>query len=135
MERHEVKTFLSWHAPGRPFKSHSREYFINGLLITAAVEILVFLVFKDFYLMAAIMALVFLWFALSTVPPRSFYYKVSSQGIQVEDHFFIWEELYDFYFMKQHGQDVLHVGTRSFFPGELLITLGDMPLAQVKTAL
>lgn len=132
---HDVKTLLTWHAPGRPFRNHSKEYYVNGILIACAVEILVFLVMKDLFLMAAICAFVFLWVALSIVPPRPFYYKISTEGIQVEDHFFIWEELYDFYFMKEHGQDVLHIGTRSFFPGELLITLGDISPKHIKTVL
>jgi hypothetical protein len=97
IREHDVITFLEWHAPGRPFTEHSREYFVNGFLILAAVEIIVFLVFKDFFLITAIFALVFLWFALSYVRPHDFYYKITSEGIRIEDYFFIWEELYDFF--------------------------------------
>jgi hypothetical protein len=78
-------------------------------------------------------SLAFLAFALAVVPPHVFYYRVSSEGIRVEDSFFIWDELYDFYFMKQHGQDVLHITTKAYFPGELTITLGDISPQQIRS--
>jgi len=30
---HDVKTLLSWQAPGRPFKERSKEYFLNAFFI------------------------------------------------------------------------------------------------------
>jgi hypothetical protein len=85
--------------------------------------------------MLVVFSLIFLAFALAIVPPRPFYYKVTSEGIRIENHFFIWEELYDFYFMKHHGQETLHVRTKAFFPGELTITLGDISVKQIKAAI
>lgn len=131
---HEVKTYLSWNAPGRPYKRRTKEYFINSFLITMAVEIILFL-FSQYLLMLVVFSLAFLAFALAAVPPHMFYYKISSEGIRVEDHYFIWDELYDFYFMKRQGADVLHVRTRAYLPGELTIVLGDVPITQVKNVL
>src|SRR5579859_2471284 len=121
---HDIHTLLEWDAPGRPFRKHSKQYFINILLITAALEIILFL-FAQHLLMVVVLSLVFLSFALAISPPRKFHYRITTEGILVEDHFFIWEELYDFYFWKEHGQEVLHVGTKAFFPGEVLLTLGE----------
>src|SRR6185437_10384676 len=130
----EVKTYLSWHAHGRPYQQHSIEYYTNSFLITMAVEIILFL-FSQYILMALVFSLAFLVFALSIVPPRNLYYRISSEGIRVEDHYFIWDELYDFYFTKSHGQDLLHVRTKDYFPGELTIVLGDVPIQQIKSIL
>ena len=132
---HDVQVFLEWHAPGRPFIERSREYFVNGFLILIAVEIIAFLVFKDFFLMAAMFSLVFLWFALSFVPPHDFYYRITSEGIRIEDHFFIWEELYDFFFMEHHDKQVLYLTTKSLYPGELKVTLGDLEVEDIKRVL
>src|SRR6266480_1478676 len=93
----DVKTYLSWHAHGRPYQEHSVEYYTNSFLITMAVEIILFF-FSQYVLMALVFSLAFLVFALSVVPPRNLFYRISSEGIRVEDHYFIWEELYDFYF-------------------------------------
>ncbi|HVF69964.1 MAG TPA: hypothetical protein VNA13_05370 [Xanthomonadales bacterium] len=131
---HDVRTFLEWHAPGRPFAEHSKEYFINILLIMMALEIILFL-FGQYMLMLVILSLAFLSFAMSLVPPHNFYYKITSEGIRVEDYFFIWEELYDFFFIKHHDKDVLYLTTKDFLTGELKVTLGDVPADEVKKAL
>ncbi len=96
------------------------------------VQIILFL-FSEYVLMIAVASLVFVAFALATVPPTNFHYRVSSEGITIEDHFFIWEELYDFYFKKRDGVNVLHVRTRAVFPGELTITLGDVHPDHIRT--
>lgn len=130
----QIKTFLSWNAPGRPFRKRSKEYFTNCFLITVAIEIILFL-FSQYLLMLVVFSLAFFAFTLAVVPPHIYFYKISSEGILIEKNFFIWEELYDFYFMKRQGVDVLHVRTKSYFPGELTIVLGDVPMSQVKNIL
>lgn len=131
---HDVKTLLSWQAPGRPFKERSKEYFINGFLIMLLVEAILFF-FSQYMLMLLVFSLVFLAFALASVPPRMLHYKISTEGIRIENHFFIWEELYDFYFIRHHGKETLYVGTKMFFPGELSLTLGDLSPAEIKNIL
>ena len=75
--------------------------------------------------MLLVLSLVFVAFSLETVPPKNFYYRISTEGIMVEDRFLIWDELYDFYFKKESGIEVLHVGTKAFLPGELSLTLNE----------
>jgi hypothetical protein len=130
----DVRTLLSWQAPGRPFVQRSRQYFVNVILIMLALEIILFL-FSQYMLMMVVASLVFLAYALATVPPHNFHYKVTSEGILVEDHFFLWQELYDFYFTRREAVDVLHVRTKAYFPGELVIVLGDLHKDQVRMAL
>ncbi len=130
----DIKTLLSWHAPGRPFKKHSKEYFLNIFLIMTAVEVIIFL-FHMYLLMLVVLSLAFLAFALAIVPPHIFYYKITSEGIRIEDGFFIWEELYDFYFAKHDGIEVVKIGTKAYIPGELTLILGDITPQQIKRAL
>ena len=131
---HETETLLSWEAPGRPFMHRSKEYFINAFLIMMALEIILFL-FSQYLLMAVVLSLVFLSFAMASIPPHKFTYKISTEGIQVEKHFFLWDELYDFYVFKTHGQDTIYVGTKLFFPGELTIMPGDLEIEEIKEVL
>ncbi len=130
----DVVTLLSWEAPGRPFQKRSKEYFMNILVISLLVGIILFL-FSQYLLMVVVAALVFLSFALSSVPPHNFHYKITSEGIKVEDYFFLWEELYDFRFKREHGQEVLIISTKAYLPGELLITLGEMHTDHVKSVM
>ena len=131
---HEVKTLLAWSAPGRPFKKRGKQYYLTTILISLLVEIILFL-FSQYLLMLVVVSLVFVAFALNTVPPKNFHYRLSSEGITLEDHFYLWQELYDFYFKKRENLDILHVRTKSFIPGELTITLGDIDREHVKSTL
>src|SRR3989344_476549 len=130
----EVKTLLSWASPGRPFRKRGKQYYLTSLLIMLLVEVILFL-FSQYLLMLVVLSLVFVAFALNTIAPSNFRYRISSEGITVEDHFFLWQELYDFYFKKREGVDVAHVRTHSFIPGELTLTLGDTDREHVKSAL
>lgn len=121
----QVKTLLSWTAPGRPFRRRAKEFYLNGLLILIFLEVIFFL-FNQGMLMLVPPALFFVTFALTTVPPRNFHYRLSTEGVTIEDHFYLWEELYDFYFKKREGVHVLHIRTHAILPGELTLTLGDI---------
>lgn len=131
---HQVKTLLAWTAPGRPFQKRKKEYYLTSLLILLFVEIILFL-FSQYLLMLVALSLVFVAFALAIVPPRDFHYRISTEGITVEDHFFLWQELYDFYFKQRDGSQVLHIRTHAFIPGELTITLGQMDKEHIKAVL
>lgn len=119
------KTLLAWNAPGRPYKKRGKQFFATSLLLALLIEIILFL-FTQYALMMVVASLVFLSFTFVLVPPRDFHYKISTEGITVEDHFYLWQELYDFYFKRREGIDILMMRTHDLFPGELSITLGDM---------
>src|SRR3989338_4216891 len=107
----EVKTLLSWASPGRPFRKRGKQYYLTSLLIMLLVEVILFL-FSQYLLMLVVASLVFVAFALATVPPRDFHYRISIEGIEV-----------------------LHIRTHSFIPGELTLTLGDIDKEHVKRVL
>ena len=129
-----VETLLEWTAPGRPFKKKSKQYYLTAILIVLLVEVILFL-FSQYMLMLVALSLLFVAFALSSVAPNNFKYRISSEGITIEDHFFLWQELYDFYFKKREGVDVVHIRTHSFIPGELTLTLGTIGREHIKSAL
>lgn len=131
---HEIKTLLAWTAPGRPFRKRGKQYYLTSLLIMFLVEIILFL-FSQYLLMLVVVSLIFVAFALATVPPRDFHYRISTEGITIEDHFFLWQELYDFYFRKIENVDTLHIRTHAFIPGELTIPLGDIDKEHTKSVL
>lgn len=130
----DVVTMLEWSAPGRPFQKRSKQYYLTALLIMLLVEIILFL-FSEYLLMVVVISLIFVGFALAMVPPKDFHYRISSEGITIEDRFFLWKELYDFYFIKKDTHETLHVRTEAYIPGELILTLGDEPQEKVKKAL
>lgn len=130
----DIKTLISWSAPGRPFKKKSKEFYLSGLLVVFLIDVILF-IFSQYLLMFVVITLYFFSVALAYVPPQTFHYKISTQGIKVEDHFYIWEELYDFYFKKIHGVNVLIVRAESVLPYELRLPLEDIPVDHVRRVL
>ena len=130
----EISTILEWTAPGRPFRKRTKQYYLTALLIMLLIEIILFL-FSEYLLMVVVAALVFVSFALATIPPRNFNYRISNEGVQIEDRFFLWQELYDFYFYKKEGYETLHIRTQSYIPGELILTLGEESEEKIKNAI
>src|ERR1035437_1727032 len=105
-------TPLEWTAPGRPFKKRSKQFYLTALLIMLLVEIILFL-FSQYLLMVVVVSLVFVAFSLASVPPSDFHYRVSTEGIMIENRFFLWKELYDFYFKKTDGVETVRVRTNA----------------------
>ena len=132
--QHTVETILEWTAPGRPFRKRGRQYYLTSILIVLLVEVILFL-FSQYMLMLVVLSLLFVAFSLATIAPSNFKYRISTEGITIEDHFFLWQELYDFYFKKREGVDVVHIRTHSFIPGELTLTLGSVDREHIKSAL
>jgi hypothetical protein len=130
----DVRTLLSWSAPGRPFRQKGRQFYLTITLLVFLIQIILFL-FAEYQLMAVVLALAFLAVALAYNPPKDFHYKITTEGIKVEDHFYLWKELYDFYFKHVDGMDVLIVRTEAFLPGELRISLGNITQEHVRKIL
>lgn len=97
-------------------------------------EIILFL-FGQHEFMLAVGALAFVSLVLNTIPPKDFHYKITTEGVRVEDHFYIWQELYDFYFKTIDGVHVLIIRTEALIPGELKISLGSVSPDHVRKVL
>jgi hypothetical protein len=85
--------------------------------------------------MVVILSLAFVTVALAIAPPHDYHYRISTEGVTIEDHFYLWQELYDFYFKRRDNQDILHIRTKTLLPGELTFTLGDIHKEQIKAIL
>ncbi len=128
---HKEHGSIEWVSPGRPFKKRAKQYYLTGLLIMLLVEIILFL-FSEYLLMAVVLSLTFMSFALAGVPPKDFKYKITTEGIQIEDKFFLWKELYDFYFMGKDEYETIHVRTEAYLPGELIVTFPKSDKEKIK---
>ncbi len=131
---HQETTFFAWDAPSRPWKKRTKAYYSSSILISFFIEIILFL-FSQYIIMMTVAAFIFLIFILATVEPKNFHYRVTREGILIEDHFYIWEELYDFYIQQRFGRDVVYIHTRSILPGILLLVVNSGDLENVKELL
>lgn len=129
-----IKTLLSWHSPARPWKKRGKQFYILAFSIAAILAFILFL-FSEYMLMVTTFALTFVALVLASTSPGNVFHRVSNQGVTIGEKMFLWKELYDFYFKKQFGEDVLHIRTQTLFPGEIVITLGPVTKEHVRDCL
>ncbi len=102
----EQEVYLAWTSPSRLFKRRDKEYFTNiGAIVFLLTIILIFA--KEFVLVAAVLAIVFLVYVLSTVPPEDVSHRLTNLGIESAGHFYRYVELREFWFDAQWGQTML----------------------------
>jgi hypothetical protein len=122
LESGEIKTLLSWQAPSRPHRKKDRSYYTTVAIIAVLLALIAF-VLKEFLLIGAILAFVFVTYVLAFVPPSEINYKISTQGITIGDHFYFWHDLLSFWFKNKEGQRILHIQTRLRFPAILMLVI------------
>lgn len=129
-----LKTLLEWEAPVRLFKKRGREYFTTvGAIAFLLAVILIF--FKEWLLIAVIIALSFMVFILGTIQPGKVKHKITTQGIITGGRTYRWQELEKFWFDERLGQKILYVETRLPFPRRLMMLLGEASQKELRQLL
>lgn len=124
MAEDKVKqTDLVWEAPARPFKKRDRGYFQTiGALVFLLVALSLF--FKDWWLVAAILAVFFVSYAVAAIKPGNITYKITAKGLWVGEHFYPFEHLYQYWFERQFEQDVVVCLCPERLPNQIVLVLG-----------
>lgn len=124
------QVFAEWSSPARLFKKRDREYFVNIFAIVFLLSVI--LVFaREFVLIATVFSIVFLIYVLSTVPPEDVAHRITNLGIESAGRFYRWEELADFWFEEQWGQQMMII--RPFMTTRLIILLGNQNKDKIRT--
>lgn len=116
MASKEEKTIYQWEALERPYQRRDREFWTTALSVLGLVSLILFFV-KEFFLIAALAALVFLYYVLTTVPPSKASYKLTNKGLYLGTAQRVnWEVLKRFWIDQKWGYPVLNVETWLRFP-------------------
>lgn len=127
----EVKTLYSWKSPQRVFVPRNRKWFIYIILIVLLMS-LILLFFRQFITIAPLLAIAFVAYVLSSVPPEDTEHHITTQGITSSEHSYLWEELADFWFTQKNEQTILHIDTYLNFPRRLIILIGEGNKDEIK---
>lgn len=124
--------YISWKSPSRLFKKRDKEFFRNIAAIVFFLLVILFIA-REVPLMMAVLAIVFLVYVFSTVPPEEVEHTISNIGIESAGHLYKWETLSEFWFEEQWGQKMVvivpEIGTR------LIMLLGDVGQERIKEIL
>ncbi len=128
---YRIKTFLSWQAPERNFKPRNKDFWTTVLSIALLISIILFFA-KEYFLIATIFALIFLYYILSTKPPQNTTYKITNQGLVWGEQKYAWNMLNYFFIEEENGQKILNVNTTINFPKRIIMLLGEQGGKEVR---
>lgn len=97
------EVLLSWKSPSRTFKKRTKEFYTNiGAIVFLLAVILIFA--SEFMLVVAVLSIVFFVYITSTVPPEEVDHKITNLGIETAGSYYRWDDMIDFWFEEQWGQ-------------------------------
>lgn len=125
---------VEWEAASRPFKQRSREFYRTAASIAFLLIIILFFI-REFLLIGVVVAVLFVMYVLSTVPPERLKNRITTLGIDTGGHFHKWEEMNTFWFDARYGQRMLVVHMLVNFPNHLQLMLENAPETEIKKIL
>jgi hypothetical protein len=133
VRREAERDLAVWTAPARPFKKRNRTFYITLVAIAAIVGLILFLV-EGFMPVVLIIALIFLFYILSTVEPEKIQYKITNRGIKVADKRTDFPLCLRFWFTKRFDNELLVVEIATI-PGRLELVINPVDKEQIRKAL
>lgn len=134
MPSKELKVLYVWKAPSRPFKKRDREFWTTVLAIVFLVGLILFFV-KEWFLIAAIVSLTFVYYVLSTVEPEWGEYKITNRGIIYAGQTYPWEAISQFWFSEKYGQKTVNFEVRGSLIGRITLLIGEGEESKIKEIL
>jgi len=115
---------LEWQAPVRPYKKRNRQYYVTIVIIVFLISLILFFA-GQFLPIAVVIAVAFLGYVLSAVPPGMVTNRITTYGIRTDEALYYWEEMGRFWFSEHFGQKMVHIEVARF-PNHLTLLLGDL---------
>ncbi len=118
-----IKLF-EWEAPDRYEYSFDNKSFIVVIAISL-VLILFLAILGKYFLMAALISLLFFIYVVFSTKPNMIKNKITARGVEYNEKLYEWFMLDNFYFTKKKDQDFLIINTRLRFPSSLILLLDE----------
>ena len=130
-ERNEEKVIYEWETPERAFKTRDKDFWITAVSILILVSVALILI-KEFYLIVALLSLIFLFYVLSTVKPENVKCKITNWGLYFGEVRYEWEMFSRFWFGKSLGQESVFFETILRFPRQVAIVIDEKDKEKIK---
>jgi hypothetical protein len=127
------RVLFSWKAPARPFKRRDRQFWMTLIAIAAILGLILFLI-EGAMPVILIIALVFLFYVLSTVEPEEIDYQITNKGIRIADKRTNMGVLTRFWFTRRFNSELL-VFEMAILPGRLEVVINPKDKGSIRKAL
>lgn len=104
------KILFTWKAQSRPFKKRSKEFWVRTIAVASVLGFILYIIEGSMPVILLI-AILFLFFILSTVEPEQIEYKITTYGLRVADKLNEWDFFTNFWFSQRMGSDMITFAT------------------------
>lgn len=130
IKREPEKDLVTWNAPSRLFRRYGRKAYVTLFSIVGVVSIIIF-VAEGLMPVILLIALVFLFYILSTVQPENIEYKITNRGVKIADKETRWQDITSYWFLTKTGGEILGFDTLAF-PGKIELVINSEIKADLK---
>jgi len=127
----EEKVLFEWEAPERSFKKRDKDFWITAIAILVLFSVVLIFI-KEFFLVVALVSVLFLYYVLSTVPPRMVKNKITNRGIKLEGADYDWRILLRFWFKKSLNSELLELETNLRIPRQISLVINEADKEKIK---
>ncbi len=129
-ENQKEEDLFTWRAPSRPFKTRTREFYVTLFAIVGLVGLILFIA-EGAMPVILLIAIVFLFYILSTVVPEEIEYKITNRGIKIAGGKTEWNLMGRFWFTKRMESDLLVIET-FVIPGRLELVVREEDIESIR---
>lgn len=122
IDLNEEKLWFEWEAPERSFKTRDKDFWITAIAILVLVGVILMFI-KEFFLIIALVSVLFLYYVLSTVPPQDIKNKITNRAVYFGDLRYEWELLQRFWYKNSLNSELVQFETNLRFPRQISLVI------------
>lgn len=130
----EERELFAWEAPERSFQRRNRDFWITAIAMFVLFSVILIFI-QEFYLIIALLSILFLIYAYSTVPPERIKNKITNRGVYFGEFRYEWDYLVRFWFGKSLSSETLQLETRLKFPRQVSLVINPEDKEKLKKIL
>jgi len=127
----EEKVRVEWEAPERAFQKRNKDFWVTAIAILILVSVILVFV-KEFFLIIALVSVLFLYYVLSTIPPQNIKYKITNRAVYFGETNYEWNLLTRFWFKKSLSSEMIHFETKLRFPRQISLVINEADKEKIK---
>lgn len=123
--RPKTEIFYQWTAPSRGQRPVIDQRKAKILAIFGVVLGIILLVMGEWWIVVAVISLVFMLYMLTKLPPEVVTYQLTNFGVKFNDTLYEWQSLIQFFYVYTDGVQSVAIDTKNNFPARIFLTVPD----------
>ena len=112
---YEEKVLFEWEAPERAYQKKGKDFWVTSVAILILVSVILIFI-NEFFLIMALISVLFVYYALSSVPPGMVKNKLTNRAVYFGELRYEWNGLQNFWFKKSLSNQTINFDTMLRFP-------------------